>query len=494
MSLSLPAESWKNALFKASNSVIVCLDTSGLLVELNARAEQLLGLTGREACGVDYVIRFVPPESQVRVRADFQSVLAGAQLEDYENELVGPDGTRTLSWNLTRMTGPDGELLGLVAVGRDITDRQPAARRMLHSEARLRWISGAMPGAVFVGTLDPKQPPLLYVSEAIEGLLGERPEDVVADPTRLLKLVPAEDRERVETLPDLLRRHNRARMDIRVRAIDGALRQVRMTAVVQPDAEGTPLWVGLVTDVTAEQAMERRIQLAGRLSSVGTLAAGMAHELNNPLSYVLANLSFAVETLGTSPPTEELPEVLSALTDAMEGATRVQNIVADLKTFSRVDDPGEAEVDLGAVLAVALRVTRHALQRHALLGDGCPIFPRTPLWGNHARLAQAFVNLLLHVGTRMPTDRREQQHLHLKVWHSGDEVVVDMEDDGPAIPPNHIEHLFDPWFECKPDVSGLALTLAHTTLQSMGGRVEVESDAAHTRLRIRLPIYVPSKT
>ncbi|HNC96804.1 MAG TPA: PAS domain S-box protein, partial [Myxococcota bacterium] len=410
--------------------------------------------------------------------------------EDFENDVLGKDGVYTVLWNATRMTGPEGKVLGLMAVGRDITERRRTERRLQQSEARLRWINGAMPGAVFVGSLEPGQPPLLYVSDAVEELLGESPEDILADVNRLRQRVHPEDRERAEALPSLLRRKKSACMDLRVRGKDGDLRQVRMKAVVQSDAEGTPLWVGLVTDVTAEQAMERRIQLAGRLSSLGTLSAGMAHELNNPLSYVLANLSYAVETLGQWPQTGELPELLSALTDAMEGATRVQAIVADLKTFSRVDDPGEAEVELGAVLAVALRVTRHALRRHAQLEDSPPLVPPSPLWGNHARLAQSFVNLLLHMGTRLPMEHREQQHLHLQVWRSREEVVVDIEDNGPPIPPNHIEHLFDPWFEARPDVSGLALTLAHTTLQKMGGRIEVESDVGRTRMRVRLPIYM----
>jgi PAS domain S-box-containing protein len=388
------------------------------------------------------------------------------------------------------MLGPTGEVLGVMAVGRDITERRRTERRLQQSESRLRWISGAMPGVVFVGTLDPGKPPLLYVSDAVQELFGERPEDVVADTNRLRQRVHPEDRERALALPRLLCQNQSACLDLRVRGKDGDLRQVRMKAVVQSDAEGTPLWVGLVTDVTAELAMERRIQLAGRLSSLGTLAAGMAHELNNPLSYVLANISYAVETLGQWPQTGELPELVSALADAMEGATRVQRIVADLKTFSRVDDPGEAEVDLKEVLEVALRVTRHVLRQHAQMEEAPLQVPPTPLWGNHARLAQAFVNLLLHMGTRLPRERRDRQHLHLHVWRSRDEVVVDLEDNGPPISPHHIDHLFDPWFEARPDVSGLALTLAHTTLQKMGGRVEVESEVGRTQLRVRLPIYV----
>ncbi len=465
-----------------------------MLIEMNIHAERLLGVRAADVVGTDYVERFVPPELRAGVRADIHKVLAGEPTEDYENDVLGPDGFRTLLWNATRMTGPDGELLGMMAVGRDITERRQTERQLQRSEARLRWISAAMPGAVFVGTLEPNQSPLLYASDALEELLGERPADVVADLNRLRQRIHPDDWERVEALPGLLRRTGSACVDLRVRRKDGDLRQVRMKAVVQPDAEGTPLWVGLVTDVTTEQAMERRIQLAGRLSSLGTLAAGMAHELNNPLSYVLANLSYAVESIGALPQTGELPEVLSALTDALEGATRVQGIVADLKTFSRVDDPGEAEVDLGAVLTVALRVTRHVLRRHAQMEESPPLVPTTLLWGNHARLAQSFVNLLLHMGTRLPPERREQQHLYLHVWRSRDEVVLDVEDNGPPIAPNHVEHLFDPWFECRPDVSGLALTLAHTTLQNMGGRVEVESDVGRTRLRIRLPVYVRPET
>src|SRR6185369_11393932 len=105
------------------------------------------------------------------------------------------------------------------------------------------------------------------------------------------------------------------------------------------------LHLGVLRDVTAQRALQARVAIADRMASVGTLAAGVAHELNNPLSYVIANLSWVVERLADGA-TGNGPEIAEALAEARGGADRMRDIIRDLRTFSRADERRSGPVEL----------------------------------------------------------------------------------------------------------------------------------------------------
>jgi len=255
--------------------------------------------------------------------------------------------------------------------------------------------------------------------------------------------------------------------------------------------------VSLARDVTESRRMEERLRLADRMAGVGTLAAGVAHEINNPLAYVIGNLQFVLERLeplvegaeGETVPVTTLDALAEALRDASEGAGRVRHIVWGLKTFSRGDEETTQALDVRPVLESALSVcfneVRHRARVRRELGEVARVV------ANEARLGQVFLNLLVNAAQAIPDGQLERHEIALRTF--ADEkgrVVVEVSDTGSGIAPEHLERIFDPFFTTKPVGvgTGLGLSICHGIVSALGGEIQVESQVRKgTRVRVVLP-------
>src|SRR5262249_206832 len=142
---------------------------------------------------------------------------------------------------------------------------------------------------------------------------------------------------------------------------------------------------------------------AERLASVGMLAAGVAHEVNNPMSYVLGSLELAMsdlESLEGKAPADVLTRLRELLTDAREGSERVRDIVRDLKLFSRVDQEGPRWLDVGVPLRASLGMARNEIRHRAKLVESLEAVP--PVYADEGRLGQLFLNLLINAAHAIP--------------------------------------------------------------------------------------------
>ncbi|HEU5056069.1 MAG TPA: PAS domain-containing protein, partial [Kofleriaceae bacterium] len=163
-------------------------------------------------------------------------------------------------------------------------------------------------------------------------------------------------------------------------------------------ASGGDEVLAIVRDITDSKLLQARLALADRLAALGTLSAGVAHEINNPLTYILIGIESVLKELRRRGPDEPIGPRLEVLLDrlqgAMEGARRVRRIVSDLRTFGRADEQEERLIDPRAVLdAAASMVDSQIRYRARLLRD----YQEVPnILGNHDRLVQVFVNLLLN--------------------------------------------------------------------------------------------------
>jgi ligand-binding sensor domain-containing protein/signal transduction histidine kinase/CheY-like chemotaxis protein len=235
---------------------------------------------------------------------------------------------------------------------------------------------------------------------------------------------------------------------------------------------------------TLRQTQAQLVQ-AGRMAAVGQLAAGVGHEINNPLAYIVSNLEHASEeadalarelgdTRGAAP---RLRDVSQALREALHGAERVRRIVRDLKTFSRPDDEKQGPVELHAVLDSAVKIAMAELRPRAKLVRDYGDVPRVE--GNEARLAQVFLNLLINAAQALPEGRAEANEVRLvtRVTSEGT-VVAEVRDTGIGIVPEALGRIFDPFYTTKPPGvgTGLGLSLCHAYVTAMGGTISVESE------------------
>jgi len=247
----------------------------------------------------------------------------------------------------------------------------------------------------------------------------------------------------------------------------------------------------LIVSVLRDLSDRRRAEEASRLAALGTLAAGVAHEINNPLSYVIANVAHVRERVGAlgdgAPPGALRVEVLDALAEAEDGARRVRDIVRQLRAFARPDehigplDPARA---LRAALAMAQNEIRHRAQVVSEIAD------TPPVTGSENRLVQVFLNLLVNAAQAIPEGDASRNEVRATLRARAGEIVAEISDTGAGMGPETRARVFDPFFTTKTPGAGVGLGLAisHSIVTGMGGHIEVESElGAGSRFRVVLP-------
>jgi PAS domain S-box-containing protein len=245
-------------------------------------------------------------------------------------------------------------------------------------------------------------------------------------------------------------------------------------------------------DVTHKKQTEAQLIIADRMASVGSLAAGVAHEINNPLASVIANLDLALREVRSFTKEGSSSELLDELTDACEAADRVRRIVRDLRIFSRVDETKRAPVEIERVLDSAARMAWNEVRHRARL---IKEYSKVPLvYANEARLGQVFLNLLINAAQAIDSggaDRNEIR-LHLDTDELG-RVVVTVSDSGCGIPAAVRARLFTPFVTTKtPGVgTGLGLSICHRIVTELGGTITLTSEPGRgAEFRVVLPCCV----
>lgn len=369
-------------------------------------------------------------------------------------------------------------------------------------EARLERITEAIPGVVYQYRLTPDgQQAFTFVSSGANEAFGLTAEALTKDAAAGWARVLPED------VPDLLESIARSAAtqtnwihEFRLRKPDDTVIWLRGCSTPEPAQEdGATVWNGLFVDVTERKRLEDQLALAARMSSMGTMAAGVAHEINNPLAYLSGNLSYALAALpklreGGGSPTD-WDELTAALEEAVEGSHRVRDIVADLKAFSRVAPAQRSPVDLHHVLDVALRMTRNELRHRARLVEergACP-----PVMADESKLAEVIVNLIVNAVQAMPEADIDRNVVRVVTRLEGSFAVLEVHDNGVGIPPANLQKIFEPFFTTKPigQGTGLGLAVCHRIVSELGGRLTVESVPGEgSAFRVHVPIATPPAT
>jgi PAS domain S-box-containing protein len=251
--------------------------------------------------------------------------------------------------------------------------------------------------------------------------------------------------------------------------------------------------LAMVADITEQRKLKNQLMVSDRLVSVGTLAAGVAHEINNPLASVIANLELTLPHLewlqkkvGDAGPMRALREQID---DARESAKRVQGTVKDLKIFARAQEDKRENVDVRLVLDSAVRLSWNEIRHRAKLAKQYGDVP--PVDASESRLGQVFLNLLVNAAQAIPEGKVNEHEIRLvtRVGNGG-QVVVEVHDTGDGMSPEVIERLFTPFFTTKPVGfgTGLGLSICHRIVSSLNGEITVESKpGTGTVFRVSLP-------
>lgn len=345
-------------------------------------------------------------------------------------------------------------------------------------KGKLQAIFDAVPSAIVL--LDPHMK-VLSASRAFERICGSRPDAAIGQsyerfiPRDLEQDSPAETAlatGRIQVGVQNLRT-----------AAEGTGLQIERVAIPVTVEGRVEQVIEMVTDVTERKEMEARIIQSEKLATTGEMAALIAHELRNSLTSVKMILQLELER-------QSLPEEEREALGVANGAVRrMETVVADLLEFARPSPPELQLRQIQSVLEDAVSLIQHQFDRQGIsirITAGATT-PDTPIDGD--QLKEVLVNLLLNAA--QATGQGGQVALASRISSDGHWAIIDVEDNGPGVPRDHRERVFDPFYTTKVHGTGLGLSTARRTVEAHGGRIEVGTSASGgARFSIRLPTRV----
>ena len=309
-----------------------------------------------------------------------------------------------------------------------------AVHRLEGAAEELRGVLDALPDPVFLL----HDETIVWANRTAGSLLGGGSHALLG--RSFASLVHPPDRARLEP-PDVEEPAPQIHFQpLRLVTAAGDLVDIELSTKKTVSFEGEPATLVVARDISERMRLQQRLVMVDRLASIGTLAAGVAHEVNNPLSYILWNLDVVGRALG--PRTDQSRDAHDALGIVREGIDRVRTVVRDLRALARPDENILEPIDVHAVLETTLSLTASELSSRATVVRAYdPEVPR--VHANGARLGQIFLNLILNAVASMEEQGPEQARLTVSTsrMESG-QLAVDVGDSGTGIDPeNRPAHL-----------------------------------------------------
>ena len=347
----------------------------------------------------------------------------------------------------------------------------------------------------FIALLD-EDGRIRYANHAVIETLGHSPQDCVGQ--RLAAYAHAEDLLIFERLWTRAAQQPGApqRGGLRLVARDDSERNVEVVLTNHLDNSALGVIVCNVSDVTEQLRLQARLQLSDRMASIGTLAAGVAHEINNPLTVVVGNLDVLAARLARAPAggggtvgDAYEADVGELIRDASEAAARIRNSVRDLKLFSRAGQARRGPVALRPLLETSLRLTHNEVRHRARVTTRFEPVPTVV--ANEARLSQAFINLIVNAAHAIPEGHAEDNEIQIATFTGREgRVIIEISDSGPGVGPEVLPRIFDPFFTTQAAGEGtrLGLAICHEIIREHAGEISVESHLGFgTTFRVNLP-------
>lgn len=446
------------------------VDDQGVILALNNAAAEFLGVnpSRRVACVVS---AFLAPGHATGFFQFLGRVVRTQQDQRCTLPIRSQTGAERVVQFDARREGPESTLLSLI----DVSEREYALDRLRSSEQRMRSLLEALPDAVFVIEDDE----VVHCNPAAYRITAVPP--VGRSFASLLE---------PEQCPVLTRsagtRDKPERHELRFATAQGPARAVE-TLWMPLEFEGRLAYLCVARDRTEQRRLEAKMAHADRLATVGVLAQGVAHELNNPLTFVTMNVRELVEELESDRPIG--PSLRSDLAEsareAADGARRMARIVSDLQGLARVDDE-PTSMDLNRVVERCLVLAKAQIRSRVRVHTSLSSVPE--VFGDEGRMTQVVLNLLINAVQALP-DRTGNIWVETRL--EGNDAILEVRDDGPGFAAHVRDRVFEPFVTTKPvgDGTGLGLFVCHQYVSECGGSLEaLDAPEGGAKLRVKLQL------
>lgn len=376
----------------------------------------------------------------------------------------------------------DGKVHGVVATLHDVTEEMSRRAELLTLSEQVADV-----GHWRLGTKDRS----VFWSPQIYRVLGRDPATYVPDYPRAIACYHPDDRARVaQVLEEAMLRGEGFDYEARIVRPSGEIRRIHTRGRSERHGKGeTESIFGVFQDVTEREELRERLARQEKLATMGTLAAGVGHEINNPLTLISANIEHALEEIEHG----QGHQLSGVLQEVRDGAERIRKIVRGLRAFAR-EDVVAVPINVEAVVGVATQMARHELRSRATLDvvrGGPPL-----VLADEGQLSQILLNLLVNASQAFTSHDPTVNKVTIRTERTAQgQVAIEVEDNGPGIPPEVLARIFDPFFTTKPvgQGTGLGLSISQSIASSLGGELTCTTRVGQgTTFRLTLPVAEPS--
>ena len=478
--------------------IAMTLDQSGRVTFCNDYLLALSGWSRDEVLGADWCEKFLPDSAAAVKEMFFTTIKAGKIPSHHENPIrIRTGELRDIAWNNTMLRDAQGNLVGTASIGEDVTDRNRAARVLQESEERFRQLAENIREVFWISDLVKNQK--IYVSPAYEIIWGRTCASLYAAPHSWLDAVRPEDRARVERARRMNPVTGTYEEEYRIIRPDGAERWIRDRAFAVKESDGsTKRCVGVAEDITESKKLQEQFFRGQRMEAIGTLAGGIAHDLNN----ILAPVMMAPALLRDCARNDQDRRLLNLIETA---AKRGSNIVRQLLTFSRGTSGERVAVQLRPLLDEMSGLIRETFPKDIDFENNAAR-DLSPVLGDSTQLHQVLMNLCVNARDAMPDGGSlllEAKNVELDAddvsdhppAKAGPHVAITVTDTGQGIEPRIIDRIFDPFFTTKPPTKGTGLGLSTVLgiVRSHQGFTTVSSKVGSgTTFTVFLPSVAPN--
>ena len=460
--------------------MLVAIDRAGRIALINRKGCAILGYTETELLGRDWFEQCVPERQRDRARATLQAALSGdaAPPAYVEDHIVSHNGElKLIAWRTALVHDEMGQVVGLLGSGEDITERRGAEQALRRSEGLLR----AAQSIAKLGNYEIHLPSGgTHWSEQMYRILGLEP---AGGPVTLgdfpVQLVHPDDRERcLREWQRALDETGRCDLEFRILRPDGSTRNVHTLAQVQPSADGESLVItGTLHDVTERKLAEEelrqgqeRLTHVGRLSTMGEMATGLAHEINQPLTAIATYAQAAVRLIDASGGADvsELREPLVQITNQ---ALRAGEVIRRLRVFVKNRATRTETIDMNRLIEDLLVLAEpdarvNDVRLNVELAPDALLVAADPV-----QIQQVLLNLVRNAIDATLEAPGAPREIVVRSSAALDAVEVAVVDHAGGIPPEVAVNLFNPFYTTKAAGTGLGLAISRSIIRAHRGKL-----------------------
>jgi PAS domain S-box-containing protein len=461
---------WLAAIVQSSDDAIIGKTLDGIVTSWNPAAERMFGYTAAEMVG-ESIMRIIPEERRGEEAEVLSRIQRGEIVDHFETTRVAKDG-RAISISLTVWPIKDaaGRIIGASKIARDVTDRKRAAAAFHQSETQARAILEAASEAILI--VD-RSGAIVSVNRKTEEMFGYPRERLLGRPLEVLlpeRLKSLHVGHRATYFKDPHMRPMGRGLDLVACRQDGTEFPVEISLSYVETENGLRA-LAFVTDITQRQVLERATRQAERLSALGRLSAGIAHEVNNPIGII----SSRIEIMLLDAEVQSLPgNVTEDLRVLHRHAQRVARIAHGLLSFARESSSERGPVDLNEVVEETLLLVEKGADKSGItirraLTPGLPL-----VHGDGNALQQVVMNLVTNARDALGGGGVITLETSLVPGRPG-MARLTVRDDGPGISPDVLPRIFDPFYTTKTEGTGLGLSISYGIVRDHNGTIDVES-------------------